>query len=72
MSKDSRPASVELVHLGGVPWWEAPIPWRWHKCFPQTVGWLTDTYVERCACGAISGHGARGYWMERNSRRRAA
>lgn len=69
MSNDTH---VELEHRDGIPWWEAPVPRRWHKCSAQTVGWLSCGYVERCACGAISGLGARGYWFDRNSRRRTA
>jgi hypothetical protein len=56
-----------IKHKDDLPWWVAPLPPRWHTCFPQTTGW-TDwvTYVERCACGAIrSNHGR---WYHRNER----
>jgi hypothetical protein len=60
-----------IWHLDGQPWWEAPVPHRWHKCRPQTYG-LMDwfTLVFRCRCGAIS-HGGRGPWIERNQRRKS-
>lgn len=58
-------------HLDGVPYWEAPIPGRFHKCWVQTLGWVQHVRrVDRCACGAI-----RLFpwpeWTERNSRRKA-
>ena len=60
---------VEISHLEGVPWWEAPRPRRWHFCRAQTLGWIDYfTRVERCACGATRLNG-RG-WFERNSRRK--
>jgi hypothetical protein len=60
-----------IEHREGVPWHEAPVPSRWHRCTPQTRGLLAD--VERCACGAIrSRHGlGSGSWGERNSRKRS-
>ena len=57
-----------LEHLGGVDWFDAPHPRRWHKCKPQTRGWMMDGYVERCTCGATRLFGD-GPWMERNQRR---
>lgn len=59
-----------MRHLDRVPWWEAPIPRRFHLCRAWSTGyvhWLTS--VDRCACGAISIGGHR--WMDRNSRRRS-
>ena len=51
-----------------VPWWDAPVPRRWHRCRVQTTG-ATErlVLVDRCACGAIrlDSH----YWMNRNSRK---
>jgi hypothetical protein len=55
--------------IGGVDWHDAPLPYPWHQCFPQTRGWIGLTYVERCACGAIRGS-TRGRWSERNQTRR--
>lgn len=52
-----------VTHLDGIDWTEAPIPPRFHRCWPQTSG----MGVQRCACGAI-GRGF-GPWMEKNSRR---
>lgn len=65
-------AEVEIWHTDGIQWWEAKIPRRWHKCKPQTQGWLGLDFIERCACGAIgrTGPGGRHIWMERNARRR--
>lgn len=56
------------VHVGGVCWYEARLPMRWHRCRVQTSGWIGFMRVVRCACGAISLNGGR--WRERNSRRR--
>lgn len=61
--------SVETEHLGGVDWMDAPLPGRWHRCRPQTRGWVNHfTRVYRCACGAISMDGR--HWDERNQRRK--
>lgn len=50
--KASRHA--EVVHLGGVPWHEAPAPPRGHGHWAQTAGYLSGGMaVERCPCGAI-------------------
>lgn len=58
-----------IEHLDGIPWYKAPIPRRWHRCKPQTKGWLRYfTRVQRCACGGIRMDGHHG-WAERNSRR---
>jgi hypothetical protein len=59
-----------LEHLDGVPWMEAPIPRRWHRCWAQTKGLVGFDEVERCACGAIRNTRFRG-WMERNSSRKS-
>lgn len=58
---------VEVEHLRGVPWYDAAVPSRFHKCRPQTRGWSNYfTRIFRCACGAISRDGRN--WDERNSR----
>jgi hypothetical protein len=61
---------VEVAHVGGLPWHEAPRPRRWHFCRPQTFGWIGFDQVDRCACGASRANGGR--WVRRNSRRRDA
>jgi hypothetical protein len=58
---------LELVHANGVPWWEAKVPHRWHRCRVQTSGVHRFVQVERCACGAIRLDGR--VWLERNSRK---
>lgn len=58
--------------LNGVPWHEAPLPPRIHKCFVQTRGWIGFDEVHRCACGAIRNPRFGGHWLERNSSRVAA
>lgn len=57
-----------LEHVNGVHWFDAPKPWRWHRCRPQTRGFILGDFIERCACGGLryDGHGP---WIERNSRR---
>lgn len=65
-----------MEHFHGVPWHEAALPRRWHKCFPQTVGWVGYyglTPVHRCACGATRtnpGFLADTGWQSKNERRR--
>jgi hypothetical protein len=59
-----------LEHRDGIPWHEAQIPRRWHKCVIQTRGLVTTdkmgpVHVTRCACGAVDiGDG----WLDRNTR----
>lgn len=58
-------------HLGGVPWHEAPLPRRLHRCTPQTRD--SGLRIVRCACGAVGRmvRWGRLSWESRNSRRRA-
>lgn len=60
-----------VEHLDGVDWFYADVPPRWHRCWPQTRGWVSvyRELVERCACGSLrfDGHGP---WVDRNSRKR--
>lgn len=61
--------SSQIEHLDGVPWHKAPIPRRFHRCRPQTRGYVnTFTPVLRCACGAINFDNSG--WAEKNSRRK--
>lgn len=57
-----------IVHLRGVPWFDAPVPPTRHRCWPQTSArWvLGHELTERCACGAIRFD--RDGWLERNQR----
>jgi hypothetical protein len=57
---------IEMEHVGGVAWWKAPVPRRWHRCRAQTRGRRCFDEIERCACGAIRLNG--GVWLERNTR----
>ncbi len=67
---DTRTTGLEAPHhRDNIPWYDAPIPRRWHKCAPWTSGVTRNlNTVDRCACGAIR-LGAGRPWMERNSRR---
>lgn len=57
---------------GGVDWFDAPIPHRFHRCRPQTMGWTKHfTWIERCACGAMR-RDEDLHWTWRNSRRKRA
>ena len=57
-------------HRDGIPWHDAPIPRRWHRCQVQTYAFVNYfTFIERCACGAIRMEN-RSPWMDRNSRRK--
>jgi hypothetical protein len=65
---ESPSGSTRFSNLDGVPWYEAPIPKRLHRCWPQTKGRYNYlTLVERCACGSI--RRPDGPWIERNSRK---
>lgn len=45
-------SGLEVWHLDHIPWYEADLPKKHHKCIPQTIGWINYiTRVERCACG---------------------
>jgi hypothetical protein len=58
-------------HVDGIPWHEAVIPRRFHRCRAQTTGFVNYlTRIERCACGGLR-EGGRRFWIERNSRRKA-
>ena len=61
----------DTEHRGGVPWHDAPVPPRWHRCTVQTSGWVgLFDQVQRCACGSIRNPGISRRWMEKNSRRK--
>lgn len=64
--------STTMKHLGGVPWHEAPLPPRVHRCWAQTDGRINYfEQVQRCACGGIRTSAVKGSdWFERNSRRK--
>lgn len=65
MSTDDR--RTEVFHHQGVAWHQAHPPPRWHRCVPQTIGymdWFSTTM--RCACGAVSKDGKA--WVFRNQR----
>lgn len=71
----ARPGALvtAIEHFDGIPWYDAPIPRRWHRCKPQSrtcfdAGWAGRDAIERCACGAIRYQ--RGVWIRRNDRRR--
>jgi len=54
-----------------VPWFDYPLPRRWHRCRAVQSGCIgSGALYERCACGGIRRNG--GAWLERNSRRAAA
>lgn len=58
-----------LENWDGIPWHEAPLPRRWHRCKAWTRGCVSIfTYVERCACGSIRLD--RLVWIEKNQRRK--
>lgn len=65
---DTEGEFLEIANLFGIPWHEAELPWRFHFCAPQTIGWDFLTRIQRCACGAIQRNS--GQWIEKNSRRK--
>ena len=54
-------------HVDGVSWLDAPIPRRFHKCEPQTIGRHNGRVISRCACGASRLDEFA--WFNKNSRR---
>ena len=68
--KPDPAAPDRIFHLGGVSWYDAPRPRRFHRCTPQTRGSLRDSIdvIERCACGALR-YADDGVWMERNGKK---
>ena len=55
-----------IHHYQSVPWWDAPIPRRWHRCKAQSWSLLASGFWERCACGAARiDHRV---WIDRNTR----
>lgn len=71
---DARAAEVapemEMAHVDGVAWHDAPVPRRRHRCSPQTKAWYKPfDFIERCACGALRRNG--GPWIDRNERRQS-
>ena len=61
--------NLEVEHVDGIPWHEAPVPRRFHFCKPQTTGWI-DFFarVDRCACGAYRKD--MSMWISKNERRK--
>jgi hypothetical protein len=57
-----------IESIDGIPWADAPLPPARHACQPQTRGWFTLSYVERCACGAARSS-VHGPWIEKNQTR---
>jgi hypothetical protein len=57
-----------MEHLGGIPFYQAPIPARFHFCKPQTRATIKGKFVEWCSCAAYRND--RGPWQERNTARR--
>lgn len=66
--RDGRPV---LEHRNDEPWHLAKIPWRWHRCRPQTTATTAEGELlwQRCACGAE--RKPRTGWTDRNKRRGA-
>jgi hypothetical protein len=68
---DEIAASQGIWHVDGRTWWnDAPLPPRWHKCHPWTLG----LGYERCPCGGLRESASHlpgaGLWRQRNSRRK--
>ena len=55
------PRHPDGFHRRGVIWYDATLPWRWHRCRPWSRITLSDTFrlVERCACGCAACDGRR-------------
>lgn len=69
MRREQRRSSEQALSVGGVLWYEAKVPRRFHRCYAHMTGLASFKMVERCACGAIRIDGDR--WMEKNARRKS-
>lgn len=73
LSSDLRARLLEaerrmgVIHRDGIPWDEAPLPRRLHRCSP----WSSDLRFDRCACGGMRERG-RLFWDFKNSRTKGA
>ena len=72
LKRAARDEEIRKNSRGGVIWYEAKIPHRFHICRVQTEGWAGLYLVQRCACGAARSPFISSSWMDRNSRRLAA
>ena len=63
-------ADPDMEHRDGIPWHDALIPPRFHRCYAHTSGWVGFDKVLRCSCGAIRNTRFHG-WLEKNSRRKS-
>jgi hypothetical protein len=68
MEQAEDDAELARDSLGGVAWFDAPVPARLHECWVQTRGWVGFDQVHRCACGAIRNPRFGGGWIDKNSR----
>jgi hypothetical protein len=60
---------TEISHKDDIPWYEAPVPRRFHRCRAQTSAYEgLFTLIERCACGATRMN--RRMWIGKNERRK--
>lgn len=57
----------DIRHRDGIPWYEAPVPRRLHRCTWQSSGWVGFHQIVRCACGAYY-DASRKRWFDRNQR----
>lgn len=57
-----------MFHKDDVPWHDAKVPCRLHRCRPKTTGFDAGLKVERCACGASRCNG--GSWIGKNETRK--
>jgi hypothetical protein len=61
---------LTVVNVDGVTYLNAPLPRRWHRCKPQTIGYFGALgTVYRCACGGYRNSKLGRRWRDRNSRR---
>lgn len=72
MFRDSFRGDAEFYkadHRDGIPWDEAPLPRRWHKCTAWSAEWFGFSQVVHCACGAAMENIVR-EWSGKNARRK--
>lgn len=69
-TRDYEDGAEFLEHRGGIHWNHAALPPRWHRCKPQTRGFMSGEVIERCACGAAR-FGPGSPWVNKNETRNA-
>jgi hypothetical protein len=56
-----------MLSKDDTPWYDAPLPSRFHRCTVWSSGIAGGDLIGRCACGAVR---IMGGWINKNERRK--